>query len=218
MLTTDQISSALIFFAVTYPIIGFLFRDSTCGTAVKRRNLFYAFGLIGILSAVKIFYDSSNISSNYYSILQVGRHSNTLDIRRSYKQLSKEYHPDKNFNNEEANIHFQQIKEAYDILMDETSRDLYNRYGALPSYSFDPRKDELRLISDTSLAYLFWAVVVYIMTLPVSSRSCRTWLLILGINLSIVFQAKLVTQHVYICLFHARRDSNLRGRGCLPAV
>lgn len=56
-----------------------------------------------------------SLSKSNYSILQISRHSTTLDIRRSYKKLSKIYHPDKNPDSIDANNAFQNIKVAYDV-------------------------------------------------------------------------------------------------------
>lgn len=64
--------------------------------------------------------------------------------------------------------------------MDEEHRDIYNRFGP-ESIHFDPRKDEMKLISDIAVVYLFWIIVSYVMTLPVSARTSRTWIVILGI-------------------------------------
>lgn len=64
--------------------------------------------------------------------------------------------------------------------MDEEHRDLYNRFGGR-SFDFDPRKDELRLITDVAVVYLFLGITAYLMTLPVGARASRTWLAILGI-------------------------------------
>ena len=66
--------------------------------------------------------------------------------------------------------------------MDEAQRDIYNRFGT-NFLEFDPRKDEMKLIADTGVVYLFWIVVGYIMTLPRSARACRPWLGILGVAL-----------------------------------
>ena len=57
-------------------------------------------------------YDSSFLGANHYRALEVPRHSNTLDIRRAYKEASKKYHPDKN---PDAVDRFQGIKTAYDV-------------------------------------------------------------------------------------------------------
>lgn len=64
--------------------------------------------------------------------------------------------------------------------MDESQRDCYNRFGE-DALAFDPRKDEMKLISDVMVNYVFWIVATYIMTLPVGSRACRTWITIFGI-------------------------------------
>ena len=64
--------------------------------------------------------------------------------------------------------------------MDEGVRDIYNRFGG-DELSFDPRKDEMKLISDIAVVYLFWAVMGYIMTIPSGARACRTWLMIIGV-------------------------------------
>lgn len=66
--------------------------------------------------------------------------------------------------------------------MDEEHRDIYNRFGG-GNLEFDPRKDELKLISDIGVQYLFWAVTGYVMTIPVGARASRTWLMILGVVL-----------------------------------
>ena len=64
--------------------------------------------------------------------------------------------------------------------MDEEQRDVYNRFGS--GYSqFDPRKDEMKLISDMAVTYLFWTVCGYIFTLPRGARACRTWAVIAGV-------------------------------------
>lgn len=141
-----------------------------------------ALALVFALFAVKMGYDMQQWPTNYYSALEVTRHSNTLDIRRSYKQLSKRYHPDKNPDSATAEEMFQNVKTAYDVLMDESQRDIYNRFGP-GAIAFDPRKDEMKLISDIGVVYLFWTVSGYLMTLPVGARASRTWMVILGIAL-----------------------------------
>jgi DnaJ-class molecular chaperone len=55
-----------------------------------------------------------NLPRNFYSILEIGRHDNIFEIRRSYKSLSKIYHPDKNSAENAADV-FQIIKTSYDV-------------------------------------------------------------------------------------------------------
>lgn len=51
---------------------------------------------------------------NYYSILEVSRHSSAMEIRQAYKKVSKKLHPDKN-PSPNADVEFQQVKVAYDV-------------------------------------------------------------------------------------------------------
>lgn len=64
--------------------------------------------------------------------------------------------------------------------MDETQRDIYNRFGPF-NLEFDPRRDELRLIVDLLTVYVFWGVIAYIATIPAGARGSRTWITIIGI-------------------------------------
>lgn len=64
--------------------------------------------------------------------------------------------------------------------MDESQREIYNRFGD-KDLNFDPRKDEIKLISEVGIKYIFWIVVAYISTLPKAARSSRTWIGIVGI-------------------------------------
>lgn len=58
-------------------------------------------------------YDMHSLPVSHYKILEVGRQCTALDIRRSYKRLSKIYHPDKNVDGAEE--YFQAVKESYDV-------------------------------------------------------------------------------------------------------
>ncbi len=67
-----------------------------------------------------ILYDRLNIKSN----------SNNNEIKKGYRKMSIKWHPDKNpDNNEEATTKFQEISEAYTILIDEKKRQLYDKIG-----------------------------------------------------------------------------------------
>ena len=111
----------------------------------------------------------------------MSRHSNTIEIRQTYKQLSKKYHPDKNPGKDYEDL-FQKIKQSYDILMDEEKREIYNRFG-LNEIEFDPRKDEMKLFGDLGIKYLFWGILMYIMTATPGAKASRTWNYIVGIIL-----------------------------------
>ncbi len=64
---------------------------------------------------------------NYYRILRVGRFASREAIRRSFRKLAKEYHPDTSkLHPEEAALRIRILLEAYRILMDEGKRSAYN--------------------------------------------------------------------------------------------
>lgn len=60
-------------------------------------------------------YDFNGEYSNYYSILEVGRHCSTLEVRKAYKKMSKVYHPDKSPDTVSQDK-FHRIKNAYDVI------------------------------------------------------------------------------------------------------
>jgi len=64
-----------------------------------------------------------------YDLLGVGRDANESDIRKSYRKLAMQYHPDKNPNNPAAVEKFKEISHAYEVLSDPEKREIYNQYG-----------------------------------------------------------------------------------------
>lgn len=64
-----------------------------------------------------------------YLTLGVSRTATTEQIRRSYKQLAREWHPDKN-PNPEAEKRFVDINQAYEVLSDPEKRKKFDRYGS----------------------------------------------------------------------------------------
>jgi curved DNA-binding protein len=68
-------------------------------------------------------------SQDYYEALGVSRDASAEDIRRAYRRLAREYHPDVN-KESGAEDRFKQISEAYDVLRDEEKRRQYDRLGA----------------------------------------------------------------------------------------
>lgn len=64
--------------------------------------------------------------SDYYKILGVTKESNQTQIRKAFRKLALQYHPDKNKNSEESKQKFMEIVKAYEILSDEKSRERYD--------------------------------------------------------------------------------------------
>ncbi|TSA48452.1 MAG: molecular chaperone DnaJ [Deltaproteobacteria bacterium] len=67
--------------------------------------------------------------SDYYEILGVERNASEEEIKKSYRKLAMQYHPDRNPGNREAEEMFKEASEAYEVLSDQGKRDIYNRYG-----------------------------------------------------------------------------------------
>jgi molecular chaperone DnaJ len=66
---------------------------------------------------------------DYYELLGIDRNATADDIKKAYRKLAMKYHPDKNPGNKEAEHHFKEINEAYDVLKDEQKRSAYDRFG-----------------------------------------------------------------------------------------
>lgn len=63
---------------------------------------------------------------DYYKILNVSQNASLDEIKKAYRKLAKKYHPDNYDGSEkEASEHMSRINEAYDVLMDESKRFLY---------------------------------------------------------------------------------------------
>ena len=66
---------------------------------------------------------------DYYELLEVSRDCSGDELKKSYRRLAMKYHPDRNPGNKEAELHFKEINEAYEVLKDEQKRAAYDRYG-----------------------------------------------------------------------------------------
>ncbi|WP_353684061.1 molecular chaperone DnaJ [Thermodesulfovibrio sp. 3907-1M] len=66
---------------------------------------------------------------DYYSILGVSRNASQEEIKKAFRRLARQYHPDLNPGNKEAEERFKEINEAYACLSDPVKRANYDRYG-----------------------------------------------------------------------------------------
>ncbi|MFQ5398377.1 MAG: DnaJ C-terminal domain-containing protein [Anaerolineae bacterium] len=66
---------------------------------------------------------------DYYKILGVSRDADEKQIKRAYRRLAREYHPDKNQGNKAAEEKFKEINEAYEVLGNPDNRAKYDRLG-----------------------------------------------------------------------------------------
>lgn len=67
---------------------------------------------------------------DYYKVLGVSRNASADEIRKAYRKLARENHPDKKPNDPAAAETFKQVQEAYAVLGDAEKREQYDRYGA----------------------------------------------------------------------------------------
>src|SRR5256885_16635867 len=70
----------------------------------------------------------SSTKRDYYEVLSVSRSCSDDDIKKAYRRLALQYHPDRN-NAPEATERFKEATEAYQVLSDAEKRGLYDRYG-----------------------------------------------------------------------------------------
>ena len=72
---------------------------------------------------------------DYYQILNVSQDASAEDIKKAFRRLALQHHPDRNpENTEEAGEKFKEINEAYEVLGDERRRWQYDRLASLSSY------------------------------------------------------------------------------------
>lgn len=66
---------------------------------------------------------------DYYEILGVDRNATKEELRKAYRKLAMQYHPDRNPNNKEAEEKFKEAAEAYEVLNDDEKKARYDRFG-----------------------------------------------------------------------------------------
>ncbi|EDO06514.1 DnaJ-containing family protein X-domain [Babesia bovis T2Bo] len=79
-----------------------------------------------------------------YNRLGVESSASKAEIKQAYYKLALRYHPDKNPNDAEANLKFQEISEAYQILYDDESRRIYDAHGVTEQIKFS--SDEMCMV------------------------------------------------------------------------
>ena len=67
---------------------------------------------------------------DYYKILGVDRNAGEKEIKRAYRRLARQFHPDVNPGDKHAEEKFKEINEAYEVLSDPEKRAKYDRLGA----------------------------------------------------------------------------------------
>jgi len=73
--------------------------------------------------------DAKVAKRDYYEVLGVPKDATKEDIKRAYRKLAIQYHPDKNPGNKEAEEKFKEATEAYEVLGDDQKRQAYDQFG-----------------------------------------------------------------------------------------
>jgi len=68
-------------------------------------------------------------NKDYYKILNISKDASEEEIKKSYRKIAMQYHPDRNPGNREAEEAFKIASEAYEVLRDPEKRQIYDRYG-----------------------------------------------------------------------------------------
>ncbi len=66
---------------------------------------------------------------DYYEVLGVDKNASADDIKKAYRKKAKQYHPDLNPGDKEAEAKFKEANEAYEVLSDEQKKARYDQYG-----------------------------------------------------------------------------------------
>lgn len=81
------------------------------------------------------------MNKNFYKILELDEKASSAEIKKNYRRLAKQYHPDTHPNDKTAESKFKEISEAYDVLSDPEKRKKYDEFrkygGAWPGGNFN---------------------------------------------------------------------------------
>lgn len=69
------------------------------------------------------------IKKDYYEVLSVSRDADSAQIKKAYRRMAMQYHPDRNPGDHTAEERFKEASEAYEVLSDGQKRQLYDNYG-----------------------------------------------------------------------------------------
>jgi len=170
---SDDFSSLGGFFFyvfIVHPCTSWILR---AGRFERKKSIMYAIAFLAAIAFVKTGLEMQQRGPNYYVQLGVTRNSNPLEIKRAYKKLSLQLHPDKN-PSPDATDQFDAVKQAYDVLMDMELREVYNKFGK-EGIKNNKRFDETQFLLELGVFYVTWGMLAYMLTLGKKSGDACTW-------------------------------------------
>lgn len=95
------------------------------------RKIFLNFNLflVKYISSKTLHIKEKPVNLDYYEILEISKNADASEIKKAYRKLALQFHPDRNQGDKEAEEKFKAINEAYQVLSDEQKRATYDRYG-----------------------------------------------------------------------------------------
>uniref|UniRef100_A0A0N5AVZ1 Chaperone protein dnaJ 1, mitochondrial n=1 Tax=Syphacia muris TaxID=451379 RepID=A0A0N5AVZ1_9BILA len=127
---------------------------SSSSSCFHSNSFLAAYHYSNFSSEGKFFYTQSHLRQihtstthfakrDYYEVLGLKRGASAKEIKKAYYQLAKKYHPDVN-KEKDANVKFQEVSEAYEVLSDDSKRAQYDQFGTGPFYQQAPGQAKSR--------------------------------------------------------------------------
>uniref|UniRef100_A0A6U1ZV61 J domain-containing protein n=1 Tax=Trieres chinensis TaxID=1514140 RepID=A0A6U1ZV61_TRICV len=164
------LSGFFFYVFIVHPATAWILRP---GRFEKKKSIMYAIGFLAALASIKTGLEMQARGPNHYQLLGVTRASNPLEIKRAYKKLSLQLHPDKN-TAPDASERFDEVKKSYDVLMDMELREVYNKFGP-EGIASNKRFDETQFFIELGVFYITWGMMVFVLTLGKKSGDARQW-------------------------------------------
>lgn len=82
-----------------------------------------------VLAGAQREFFAAMAKQDYYGILGVERGASAEELKKAYRKLAMQYHPDRNPGDARAEANFKELNEAYDVLKDDQKRGAYDRFG-----------------------------------------------------------------------------------------
>jgi DnaJ-class molecular chaperone len=109
-------------------------------------------------------YETKDTGLNHYQLLQVNRATTTNELKKAYRHISRELHPDRNHAPTAAED-FNRVKHAFDILVNPETRSLYDRLGeSVAKASTQTVIDHKYIIIQMFVYYCSSSILAFFMT------------------------------------------------------